>query len=58
MFHLTRLLKSNKTWRGKNAFRACVISLSLAFALALYFVSPFNSRPVVSAIRDCYSKRF
>jgi hypothetical protein len=40
MFHLTRLLQSCKTWRRGYAVRACVLGLSLACALALYFLSP------------------
>src|SRR5215813_10917839 len=48
MFHLTRLLGSHKAWRGDYAIRACVLELSLACALAPYFLSPFNPRAAVA----------
>jgi len=48
MFHLTRLLGSHKAWRGDYAIRACVLALSLACALAPYFLSPFNPRAAVA----------
>jgi endo-1,4-beta-xylanase len=48
MFHLTRLLHSNKAWRGDHAIRTCVLGLSLTCALALYFISPLNPRTAVA----------
>ncbi|HKQ75977.1 MAG TPA: endo-1,4-beta-xylanase [Blastocatellia bacterium] len=48
MFHHTRLLHSNKAWRGNHAIRACALALGLACALTLYFISPLNPRTAVA----------
>jgi endo-1,4-beta-xylanase len=48
MFHLTRLLQSCKTWRRGYAVRACVLSLGLACALALYFLAPLGRRAAIA----------
>src|SRR5262249_18452097 len=58
MIHLTRLLHSHKAWRGDYAVRACVIALSLALALALYFMSPFNLRTAVAQTGTVVQKDF
>jgi endo-1,4-beta-xylanase len=48
MFYLTRLLQSQKTWRGGYAVRACVIALGMACALGLYFLSPLGGRAAIA----------
>src|SRR5215475_1378562 len=48
MFHLTRLLRSRKTWRRGHAVRACVIALGLACALGLYFLSQLGRRAAIA----------
>jgi len=48
MFYLTRLLQSQKTWRGGYAVRACVIALGLTCALGLYFLSPLGRRAAIA----------
>src|SRR5262245_20703403 len=48
MFHLTRLLRSRKTWRRGYAVRACVFALGLACALGLYFLSPLGRRAAIA----------
>lgn len=45
---LTRLLQSDKTWRGDYAVRVCILAFGLACTLALYFPSPFNRRPAIA----------
>src|SRR5262245_16215042 len=48
MFHLTRLIQSDKTWRRDYAVQAFVLALGLARALRLYFLSPLGRRSVIA----------